>query len=96
MDKETLLSILKEEAIESLSRNDQIASKIPGIEYIKLGAKPGERKFCVASYSRTTDSLLPKTIEVGGVIYRISVISSDLVDDRVHCVPMCTFDEKDD
>ena len=96
MDKAKLLSTLKEEAIESLSRNDQIASKIPGIEYIKPGSKPGERKFCVASYSRTTDSLLPKTIEVGGVIYRISVISSDLIDDGVHCVPMCTFDEKDD
>lgn len=96
MDKAELLSTLKEEAIESLSRNDQIASKIPGIEYIKPGSKPGERKFCVASYSRTTDSLLPKTIEVGGVIYRISVISSDLIDDGVHCVPMCTFDEKDD
>lgn len=96
MDKAELLSTLKEEAIESLSKNDQIASKIPGIEYIKPGSKPGERKFCVASYSRTTDSLLPKTIEVGGVIYRISVISSDLIDDGVHCVPMCTFDEKDD
>ena len=96
MDKAELLSTLKEEAIESLSRNDQVASKIPGIEYIKPGSKPGERKFCVASYSRTTDSLLPKTIEVGGVIYRISVISSDLIDDGVRCVPMCTFDEKDD
>jgi hypothetical protein len=93
--REALLSTFREEVIESLANNDQVTSTIPGIEYVKPGAKVEQKKICVATYSRKIDTILPRELEVAGILYRIAIISSDLPDTDVQVVPMCTFDDKE-